>query len=104
MPDKPGALSIVQAVARYLRDHPQASDTSEGIAQWWLAPALQPSLAEVEAALQWLEAHGVVESLHAADGRVRWRARTQVDALRERLDAIAGPDDPIADDPSGSLH
>lgn len=73
----PGVMVIVRSLIRYLRDHPQASDTSEGIAHWWLAADHpQVSLPAVEAALAWLEAQGIVESLHAADGRVRWRSRT----------------------------
>lgn len=34
-----GFEAIRAAIARYLREHPQARDTPAGICHWWLAPS-----------------------------------------------------------------
>ena len=49
-------------------------------------------VAVVESALGWMSACGVVESSHAADGRVRYRRASNLDDLDAKLDALA--DDP----------
>lgn len=80
-------MTIVQELSHYLRSHPDACDTPEGIAHWWTGDAGPAPVSLVETALAWMADCGVVESLTAADGRVRIRrARGDVDA---RLDAMA---------------
>ena len=64
---------VVRALARYWRDNPFACDTAEGIRQWWLAPADDVSIEQVNLALAWLCERGMVERLLAADGRARFR-------------------------------
>jgi hypothetical protein len=64
---------VVRSLARYWRDNPFACDTVEGIRQWWLAPADDVSIEQVNVALAWLCERGVVELLPAADGRARFR-------------------------------
>jgi len=93
MPIDADVMTIVQHLSRYLRQHPEACDTPEGIARWWLDadPAPVP-VAMVESALGWMSACGVVESSHAADGRVRYRRASDPDDLDARLDKLA--DDP----------
>jgi hypothetical protein len=88
MPVEPEIATIVQQLSRYLRGHPQASDTAEGIARWWGAGHGRASPAAVEAALDWMVTIGVVEVVDAADGRVRYRRRTDVADIDDRLDAI----------------
>jgi hypothetical protein len=51
--------------------HPQAADTSAGIARWWFTPPARE--ADVLAALHLLQAEGCIWPQAAADGRVRWR-------------------------------
>jgi hypothetical protein len=68
----PDAVAIVlRDLRRHWQRHPQAADTSAGIANWWLAaPARE---ADVLAALRQLQREGCVCPQAAADGRVRWR-------------------------------
>ena len=90
----PDVMIIVQHLSRYLRNHPDACDTSEGIARWWIDadPAPVP-VAIVETALGWMSACGVIEASHAADGRVRYRranvGEDSTDELEAKLDAMA---------------
>jgi DNA-binding transcriptional ArsR family regulator len=82
---------IFRALSRYLRLNPLASDTLEGITQWWLTFD-DYSEAQLRQALQRLVDAGVVEAVPAADGRVRYRRSAldaSVDAQLDRF--IAGP-------------
>lgn len=85
-PSDPAAVSHVACrLARYLRANPLAGDTKEGIAQWWLGFASVP-VDVVERALALLQEAGVLETVRAADGRVRYR-RVSADAEGDaRLD------------------
>ena len=80
---------LIKRIARYLRINPLASDTREGIARWWVA-ADGVDLAILDEALAWLVADGVVESVNAADGRVRYRRVTPSALNDARLDELAG--------------
>ena len=81
-------VTIVKRIATYLRQHPKASDMPQGIARWWLAPDDQATPAAVEAALQWMRDCGAVAAVPAADGRVHYRCRDDVDDLAARLDIL----------------
>jgi hypothetical protein len=65
------AAPVLAALRRHWQQHPQASDTSAGIARWWLVPPARE--ADVLAALQALQREGRAEPVPAVDGRVRWR-------------------------------
>ena len=60
---------IIRALARHLRLNPLASDTQEGIAQWWLT-SLGFSEADLARALERMTRAGAIESTRAADGQV----------------------------------
>lgn len=86
----PDLAHTVQQLSRYLRHHPKACDTAEGIARWWLSSARAPvPLALVEAALDHLLALDLVQARRAADGRVRYRRNPADTTLDARLDALA---------------
>ncbi len=90
-------MELMYAIARYFRSHPHACDTLDGVARWWLAPASPPGR-ELQTALDLLGSEGIVEAVHAADGRTRYRltasasAAARLDALIARSDAaLRGP-------------
>lgn len=69
----PEVQAVVQALRRYIDDNPYACDSLDGIARWWLGGRYAGP--RVEAAMAQLLEEGMVERLHATDGRVRWRRR-----------------------------
>lgn len=68
---------ILAEIRRYLAAHPSATDTAAGIMRWWLHsdPDAAGSLADIERALERLEAEGELERCAAPDGRLAYRAR-----------------------------
>lgn len=76
---------VARGLARYVRANPHASDTTEGITQWWLG--LTPSSVElVERALALLQATGLIEVVRALDGRAHYRRVTPDADTDARLD------------------
>ena len=79
---------ICLRILGYLADNPQANDTSEGIAQWWLLEReIRDQRAAVQRALASLVAEGwLVERAHAGSP-VRYRLNptraTDIRALLE---------------------
>lgn len=77
-----GSLSLrllVGTLAVYLRAHPFACDTAEGIRQWWFETEV--AMDDLMAALAWMQLHHVVEELKAADGHVRYRRLAALEQL-----------------------
>ena len=63
------AEEIAQLVSRYLDEHPNASDTIDGIARWWLDRQRFDDARElVSRALELLEQRGVVKRRTLANG------------------------------------
>ncbi len=63
--------AIAQRILDYLRAHPHAADTAEGIARWWLsdaAPGHSPE--KVERALRILSERGEVKACTLPSGAV----------------------------------
>ena len=85
MDDAPEVHAAIRALARYLRDHPNASDSAEGMRRWWLPDGLTVTADELEKALTWMKQHGLIDDTVAADGQVRFR-RCASDG---QLDAVA---------------
>lgn len=67
-----GNLSrVTRAIEHYFACHPEAADSAEGIARWWLADeGVEASQDEVEAALSDLVQRGRVTARRMPDGRL----------------------------------
>lgn len=64
-----------EAIEAYLARWPQAADTEEGIAQWWLPRmGVDLPLSDVQAALDRLVRRRVVTRSHLPEGSVIYRA------------------------------
>jgi Fe2+ or Zn2+ uptake regulation protein len=61
-------------ILRYLREHPAAQDTMEGIMVWWVSErAIKNWLPQVRRSLAALVARGYLEKRKIGDGRVFYR-------------------------------
>jgi hypothetical protein len=62
--DEPGVApvaDIAREILRYLDHNPEAKDTLDGIAQWWLRRKQdKPVLGDVEGAVSWLCSRGLL--------------------------------------------
>lgn len=87
MDDTLADQAIIEQLARYMRANPLACDTLEGIAQWWLgAPGVPP--AQLARVLEQMERDGVVASMRATDGHLRFRRTALNAAVDARLDHL----------------
>ena len=67
--DTPGR-PLADEVLAYLVQHPQAQDTMEGIAEWWLLEQrIHSAVADVEATLRELVSHDFLVARQCRDGR-----------------------------------
>jgi hypothetical protein len=62
------------AILAYVAAHPQAADTADGIARWWLGTAAAPAVA-VTCVLDRLVQEGRLVRTQGADGAVRYSRR-----------------------------
>ena len=64
---------LADEILRYLLEHPEAKDTIDGIADWWLTERrVRQGIAEVEAALRHLVDRGLVDVVVREDGRCHY--------------------------------
>jgi hypothetical protein len=78
--------SIACEILTYLREHPGAEDTLEGVAEWWLLETrIRHSTGEVKAALEELVALSLVCVQRHQDGQRCYRANPTAD------NSAAGP-------------
>lgn len=66
---------VVDAILRYLDEHPHAADTSEGIAKWWVPTNSHADIDTVRSALARLESQGLVCRRMNADRHVVFSRR-----------------------------
>ena len=72
--------AVAAAIRRYLRDHPNAADTLDGIARWWLSGnSGDELLTDVERAMQQLVTQGEVVRQTLLDGTVIYERNKQID-------------------------
>jgi hypothetical protein len=65
---------IIFDILAYLADHPDAEDTIEGIAQWWLLEQrIRQQIPVIENALAELADKGFVIKQSGSNGRIRYR-------------------------------
>ena len=65
---------VVYEILTYLADHPDSSDTLEGIVQWWLLERkINHKIENVKEALAELAAKGLVLENRGRDGRIHYR-------------------------------
>ncbi len=65
-------------ILRYLRAHPQAADTVDGIVMWWLPrQRYEEAVDRVQHALDDLVARGLVDRITLVDGTVLFADRGQ---------------------------
>ena len=84
--------ALVAALARYLCEHPAASDSAQGMRHWWLERSTEATEMQLQAALEWMMAQALIERVGAADGRVRYSRRAdvaQLAAVQQLLDTVA---------------
>ncbi|MBW0001697.1 MAG: hypothetical protein JO015_21585 [Verrucomicrobia bacterium] len=90
--DDPGR-PLTDEVLAYIVRHPQAQDTVEGIAEWWLLEQqIHRAVSEVETALSQLMAKGFLIARRGGDGRTYYglnRAKER-DIRRHLTSAQAG--------------
>lgn len=66
--------STASAISRYLTSRPNACDTVEGIAKWWLVrQRYEDSLVTVQRALDYLESSGEIVKISVAGSKVMYR-------------------------------
>lgn len=72
--------AVAATIRRYLRDHPNAADTLEGIALWWLSGnAGDEWLTNVQRAIEQLVNRGEVVRQTLRDGTVIYERNKQDD-------------------------
>jgi hypothetical protein len=70
----PTETDISEEILEYLRTHPKASDTLEGIAEWWLLnQKIKFGIERVRAAIYVLLEEGSVIEIKGKDSTVRYR-------------------------------
>jgi phosphatidate phosphatase APP1 len=71
---------LARAIARYVRAHPNASDTLEGVARWWVASEAEHApLDFLQRALDTLADQQVLSRRVLPDGRQVYAAQSSAD-------------------------
>jgi hypothetical protein len=71
--------TLCQGILHYLHEHPEAADSLEGIASWWLPPtAYSVTTDAVEEALAMLVATHRIARIDLADGRTLYQSVDKV--------------------------
>ena len=76
-------IVIANIIERYVKEHPRAADTPEGIRSWWVARHRLDSVGEVRKALDYLVERRRLSSSVLPDGTVIFRAAPSPDDTKE---------------------
>lgn len=72
--------AVAESIHRYLREHPNAADTLEGVASWWLSgDADKEWLITVERAIEQLVTRGELVRQTLRDGTVIYERNKEHD-------------------------
>ena len=71
--------AVLEGILRYLHEHPEAADSLEGIASWWLPQFGDSATIDVvqEAVAQLVLEHRIA-CIHLADGRTLYQSVAKV--------------------------
>ena len=70
----PTKRDISGKILEYLRKHPDASDTLEGITEWWvLSQRIQDNVRKVQEAVSSSVEKGWLVEIKGSDSRIRYR-------------------------------
>ena len=68
--------ALDQQILEYLEAHPQACDTVEGVAKWWvMSQQVAETVLAVRGALGRLKQEGLVEEFRSADGQTLYKVK-----------------------------
>jgi DNA-binding IscR family transcriptional regulator len=68
-----GQSQVACEILAYLAEHPEAQDTVEGIAEWWLMEQqIKRGIAQIKNALTELVTQGLVLERKGRDGRIHY--------------------------------
>ena len=74
MPTREEIITIADEIERYLARHPNAGDTANAIAQWWLPrQRIEEHVAAVIEALEYLEKNGRIVRRSSVSGETYHR-------------------------------
>jgi hypothetical protein len=66
---------VRRAIAAYAQQHPNASDTVEGILGWWIPPEASAARIDVEESLDALVVEGVLTATRLPDGTLLYAVK-----------------------------
>lgn len=71
-------LEVAERILRYVRAHPEARDTLEGITEWWLAEdKISHAVTQVSEALSWLVEKGYLVETQVAGSKKIYQVKTK---------------------------
>jgi DNA-binding transcriptional regulator PaaX len=77
---------ISQDILEYLGTHPDASDTLEGITEWWLlTQRISYEMRKVREAVSKLVKHGWIVEIKGSDGTIRYRLNLEKIAKSKKI-------------------
>lgn len=69
--------SLIHAITHYLKAHPNAADSEEGIMQWWLPQQNQVDMDELQHALDYLVETRALSKTALLDGRMLYTRKVK---------------------------